>query len=379
MLAQLRAELASFVCKGQYGDGMARILDSFLRGRSQPSQKAAWVSGFYGSGKSHLLKMLCHIWRDTVFPDGATARGLVRELPQDVRSALRELDIAGRQSGGLLAAAGTLPSGTSDLVRQSVLAILFRAVDLPDQYPLAEFQLWLEEEGFLARVKGAVEASGKTWHAELGHLYISPIIREALLACDPNFASNKDQVSETLRKQFPTRSADLTSAEFLSTFQRVLKRAGNGGKLPCTIFILDEVQQYIGNSVDRSVTITEIAEVLSKQLDSQVLLVGAGQSALSGQVLLAKMLDRFLIRVQLSDTDVEVVTREVLLQKQSSARSEVEKLLSRHAGEVSRQLQGTKIGERTSDQNTIIDDYPLLPARRRFWEESFRQVDAAGT
>ena len=379
MLAQLRAELASFVCKGQYGDGMARILDSFLRGRSQPSQKAAWVSGFYGSGKSHLLKMLCHIWRDTVFPDGATARGLVPELPQDVRSALRELDIAGRQSGGLLAAAGTLPSGTSDLVRQSVLAILFRAVDLPDQYPLAEFQLWLEEEGFLARVKGAVEASGKTWQAELGHLYISPIIREALLACDPNFASNKDQVSETLRKQFPTRSADLTSAEFLSTFQRVLKRAGNGGKLPCTIFILDEVQQYIGNSVDRSVTITEIAEVLSKQLDSQVLLVGAGQSALSGQVLLAKMLDRFLIRVQLSDTDVEVVTRDVLLQKQPSARSEVEKLLSRHAGEVSRQLQGTKIGERTSDQNTIIDDYPLLPARRRFWEESFRQVDAAGT
>jgi hypothetical protein len=159
----------------------------------------------------------------------------------------------------------------------------------------------------------------------------------------------------------------------------VLKRASKGGKLPCTIFILDEVQQYIGTSVDRSVTITEIAEVLSKQLDSQVMLVAAGQSALTGQELLAKMLDRFLIRVQLSDTDVEVVTREVLLQKQPTARAEVEKLLSRHAGEVSRQLQGTKIGERSSDHGIIIDDYPLLPVRRRFWEECFRQVDAAGT
>ena len=74
------------------------------------------------------------------------------------------------------------------------------------------------------------------------------------------------------------------------------------------------------------------------------MLVGAGQSALTGQELLAKMLDRFLIRVQLSDSDVEVVTREVLLQKKPSARSEVEKLLSRDAGEVSRQLQDTKIG-----------------------------------
>jgi hypothetical protein len=208
---------------------------------------------------------------------------------------------------------------------------------------------------------------------------VSPTIREALLKCDPNFASSKAQVGETLRKQFPPRTADLTSSEFLSTFQRVLKRAGKGGKLPCTVFILDEVQQYIGTSVDRSVTITEIAEVLSKQLDSQVMLVAAGQSALTGQELLAKMLDRFLIRVQLSDTDVEVVTREVLLQKQPTARSEVEKLLSRHAGEVSRQLQDSKIGQRTSDQAIIVDDYPLLPVRRRFWEECFRQVDAAGT
>ena len=162
-------------------------------------------------------------------------------------------------------------------------------------------------------------------------------------------------------------------------FQQVLKRACKGGKLPCTVFILDEVQQYIGTSVDRSVTITEIAEVLSKQLDSQVMLVGAGQSALSGQQLLAKMLDRFLIRIQLSDADVEVVTREVLLQKKPTARAEVERLLSQNAGEVSRQLQGTKIGQRTSDQDIIVDDYPLLPVRRRFWEECFRQVDAAGT
>ena len=102
MLAQLRGELESFVCKGQYGDGMSRILDSFLRGQSQASQKAAWVSGFYGSGKSHLLKMLCHLWQDTAFPDGATARSLVPDLPQDVRRALLELDIAGRKSGGLI-------------------------------------------------------------------------------------------------------------------------------------------------------------------------------------------------------------------------------------------------------------------------------------
>src|SRR5438309_3109873 len=131
MLAQLRGELSSFVCEGQYADGMARILESFLRGRTQPSQQAAWVSGFFGSGKSHLLKMLCHLWQDTEFPDGATARSLVPDMRPDLRELLRELDTAGKRSGGLLAAAGPMPGGTNDQVRLTILGILFKAVGLP--------------------------------------------------------------------------------------------------------------------------------------------------------------------------------------------------------------------------------------------------------
>jgi hypothetical protein len=378
MLAQLRGELSSFVCEGQYADGMARILESFLKGRTQTSQQAAWVSGFFGSGKSHLLKMLCHLWQDTEFSDGATARSLVPDLPQDVRSALRELDIAGRKSGGLLAAAGTLPAGTTENVRLSVLGILLRAVQLPDQYPQAQFQLWLEEHGYIDNVRAAVEAVGKDWQRELNSLYVSPIIAKALMSCDKHFASSEAEARETLRKQFPPRSTDLTSDEFLTMFQRVLRRYGNG-KLPCTILILDEVQQYIGDSETRSVLITDIAEVLAKQLDSQVMLVGAGQSALSQVRHLNKLMDRFLIRVQLSDTDVETVTRKVLLQKQPASRAAVQKLLDQNAGEISRQLQGTKIAQRTDDQAIAVDDYPLLPVRRRFWENCFRQVDTAGT
>lgn len=46
---------------------------------------------------------------------------------------------------------------------------------------------------------------------------------------------------------------------------------------------------------------------------------------------------------------------------------------------MSRQLQGTKIGENPEDKATIVEDYPLLPVRRRFWEQCFRQVDSYGT
>lgn len=379
VMNELRGELSTFVCEGQYSDGFQNILSSFLRNQNQTSQRGAWVSGFFGSGKSHLLKMLCHLWQDTSFPDGATARSIVPDLPEDVRSLLRELDTTGKRSGGLLAAAGTLPAGTTENVRLSVLSILLRAVSLPDQYPQAQFVLWLEEQGHLPKVKAAVEAGKKTWTSELNNLYVSPIIAKALLAADPHFATSEAEARKTLREQFPVKSEDLTNTEFVGMFKRVLKRAGRNGKMPCTILILDEVQQYIGDSETRSVLITDVAEAVSKELDGQVIVVGAGQAALTGVKLLNKLMDRFTIRIQLSDTDVETVTRKVLLQKKVSALSDIKGLLESHGGEVSRQLHGTKIGERLEDKQVIVADYPLLPARRRFWENCFRQVDTAGT
>jgi hypothetical protein len=376
---ELRGELSTFVCEGQYSEGIIKILSSFLGSLNQTHQKAAWVSGFFGSGKSHLLKMLCHLWADTKFADGVTARTLVAELPDEVRDLLRELDVEGRRNGGLLAAAGSFPSGTTEQVRITVLSILLRACGLPAQFERAQFQLWLEERGIFDAVRATVEGSGKAWEKELSNLYVSPLIAKALLASDPHFATNEASAREMIKAQFPQRSADIATDEFLAMFKRVLTRAGKDGQIPCTILILDEAQQYIGDSETRSVLLTEIAEALCKQMDSKVMLVAAGQSALTGVRLLNKLLDRFTIRIHLSDTDVETVTRKVLLRKQPAALTSIAELFNTHAGEVSRQLQDTKIGARHEDKAIIVEDYPLLPVRRRFWEQCFRQIDTPGT
>lgn len=379
VLAELRGELATFVCEGQYADGIQRILASYLASLSQTSQKAAWVSGFFGSGKSHLLKMACHLWVDTKFSDGATARSLVPLMPDELRGLLRELDTAGRRAGGLLAAAGALPSGTTENVRLTILAVLLRGVGLPDQYPQAQFCLWLHDQGWFERLKTAVESTGKQWTQELNNLYVSGPIARALIACDPNFAASEADARNLLRAQFPPRTTDITTEEFLTAFKRVLKLKGRDGRFPCTILVLDEVQQYIGDSNDRSTLVTEVTEALSKQLDSHVLVVASGQSALTATPKLQKLADRYTIRVQLSDQDVEAVIRKVLLQKKPATIAMVRDFLEKHSGEISRQLQGTRIGQNAHDRDIAADDYPLLPVRRRFWEYCFRAVDAAGT
>ena len=147
-----------------------------------------------------------------------------------------------------------------------------------------------------------------------------------------------------------------------------------------TVLVMDEVQQYINEVQDRSAAITEVAEAVQTRFDGRVMLVGAGQSALSADMhALMWLRDRFRIAVELSDSDVTAVTRKVLLHKKPSAVEDVERMFEAHSGEVARHLQGTRLGSRTEDRQDRTLDYPLLCSRRRFWEACFQAVDTAGS
>lgn len=101
----LRFEFQSFVCEGEYARGLSRILHSFLSNLSRPTQPAVWVSGFYGSGKSHLVRVLQFLWRDQALPDGSTAWGLVslgEEVVEQFKEFYREDGPGAGGSGGLL-------------------------------------------------------------------------------------------------------------------------------------------------------------------------------------------------------------------------------------------------------------------------------------
>jgi len=371
----LRYELEHFVCEGQYEDGLIRILESYLGNLSSTSQPAAWVSGFYGSGKSHLLKMSRHLWVDTPFSDGATARGLA-QLPQEVRDLLRELDTEGKRCGGLHAASGTLPSGGGESVFLAVLSIVFASKGLPEALPQAQFCMWLQKNGIFDQVKAAVEGAGKEFFSELHDLYVSPILSKAVLDADPDFAGDLKQVRAALRTQFPVVE-NISITEFIRLIREVLSV---NGQIPCTVLLLDEMQLFIGEDPDRSKAVQDLAECLCKQLDSRLLLIGAGQTALAGNVpLLQRLTGRFTIPVELSDSDVETVTRRVVLAKKADKRKAIEQNLDVQAGEIDRQLAGTRIATCVEDRDIIVDDYPLLPVRRRFWEHVLRAVDVPGT
>ena len=371
----LHFELEHFVCEGEYQRGLVRILDSYVTNQGQPEQPAAWVSGFFGSGKSHLAKMLRFLWTDYTFPeDGASARGLAR-LPQDVQDLLREISTLGKRGHGLHAAAGTLGAGAGDSVRLALLGIVFKSAQLPESFPQARFCLWLKKNGIYDQVRTTVEAEGREFRRELNDLYVSPLIAKALLAADPNFANSEQDAKAALRAQFP-KPKDITTDEFIGALQDTL---APDGEMPCSVVILDEVQQYIGDNADRSYVVQEVVESCSTRFGDHLLFVGTGQTALSGTPALQRLQGRFTVNVELSDNDVETVTRRVVLAKRQDRVKTVQSTLDANIGEIDRHLSSTRIAPRSEDKSIRVEDYPLLPVRRRFWEHTLRAVDRAGT
>lgn len=369
----LRFELQNFVCDGEYARGMERILKAYLGGLGKAEQNAVWVSGFFGSGKSHLVKVLRYLWEDTHFADGATARSLVT-LPSEITDLLTELSNRSKPLGGLRAAAGTLGAGSMDNVRLAFIQLVLRAAGLPENLAQAKFILWLRASGLEAKVEAALKQQTRQLAREVLSLKLSMPLAEALVSAEPKYATAAN-AQAAIREQFK----DNNSPTIDDALDMVKQIFGRGGQLPCTLLVVDEIQQFIGDKIQRANDVQEITEHICADLGSRLLLIGTGQSALNTMPILQKFQARFAVKVQLSDTDVESVIRKTVLRKKPEQEPAITACMEANQGELARHLQNSRFAATHEDEKFFVADYPLLPTRRRLWEKVLRNTDHSGT
>ncbi len=375
--AALRYELSTFVCEGMYEDGLVRILDTYLSHLSLPTQPSAWVSGFYGSGKSHLVKILEALWRNDEFPDGQRARDIAR-LPGEIREQFLELSNQAKRAGGLWSASGMLSESNNKSVRMLIMGIVYKAAGLSSDYGRARFRLWVRQRGWEDEIVSRIVAAGFDPDEEFDQYLVSPEIGEAVW----ELSSAKSTDAETAQGRWDAQfnRDDISIDDMESALKEVLKLQSTDGKsIPLTLIVLDEAQQYIDDNGARAQAVQEAVERIQSAFESKVLVVATGQASLNTTPNLQKLQGRFTVNVMLSDRDVEQVVREVVLRKRPDQMPAVNAMVRKVEGEIDRQLQTTKIGPKSEDKAVLAADYPLLPARSRFWARLLHQLDPTGT
>jgi len=375
-LAVVEYELKTFVCEGEYHDGLKKILEFYLQHFDTTEQPAFWVSGFYGSGKSHLVKMASYLWDDFWFPSGNSAR-IIKPLPQDIRDLFVEL---GRKQkiNGTLSIAGTLRDFPSKDIRYSFLQLMLSALGLPQQYHHFKFVYWLKNEGIYDGVKALIESAGKELKKEVENLFVSSALAKAVLEMKPDLAENEMKLRDLFKAQF-TKIETINRQDFVHTIKDEILPLSFGNKIPCTIIVLDEVQQFIGQDSNLAFDVQLLAEDLCSRFDGKFVLVGTGQNALTDTPSLQKLMARFMVPIQLTNTDIQTVIRKTILDKKPSAIAELNAKLDASLGEISRNLEGSIFGYLTEDKHTLVADYPLMPSTRKLWNKILQVIDVAGT
>jgi hypothetical protein len=371
----IKYELKTFVCEGEYERGLSRILDTYIKNINDPMQPAVWVSGFFGSGKSHLVKMLGYLWEDFEFPSSDTARK-IKKLPVSVSDKLFELSKYQKKLGKL-SISGTLKDFPSDDIRYSFLQFFLKGLGLPTQFHQFKFINWLKQEEIYDDLENYIVSEGKNFKKEYQNFIISPFISKGILKLKPKFAENEAKVREYLKANFE-RVNKISREDMLSTIKdEVLPLFYE--KTPCILVVLDEVQQFISSDGNKTIEVQNLAQDLSNGFDGKLLFVATGQNALIETPFLQPLNDRFKVKVFLSDQDVETVTRKTVLEKKPIVQKSIKSLMDKSSGEVARNMQNTAFAYQSKDETNLVADYPILPSTRKFWKKVLDVIDTAGT
>lgn len=328
-----------------------------------PSLPAAWISGFYGSGKSSFAKLLGLALDGVALPDGTSLAEawLARDTSPksaELREAWRRLRSKIDPLAVVFDIGGVARDGEhihSAALRQVQKRLGYCTQDAS----VADFELDLERRGEWARFEAtALDTLGEPWRSvkdralaeEQFSLVMSRMSPE--LYTDPMswFASR----AGTHRRSESPQEAVLAIRDMIE-----YRQAG------ATLFlVIDEVSQYVVAHADRTDRLRVFATELGAQLKGGAWLLALGQQQLDADADAAFLVwarDRFPphLRVHLAATNIRDVVHKRLLHKTPQGEQVLRDLFDRSRHDLKLYAYGCE--DVTPDE--FIETYPLLPGQ----------------
>jgi len=389
--------------KGQY----LTILQAIADAPSDPTEGVGvWISGFFGSGKSSFAKNLGYVLANRGVlgkPAGDLfVRQLVQQAPTDERVArIRDLvDFIGKRFDTHVimfdVQVDRAVRRATEPIAEIMYTVLLRELDYAQDYDVAELEIELEAEG---RLGDFVRACAKAFGDQIGGgmpAESTPVTLARVPAQDyavwrqaRRGATRIQRASAVLHKidpaTYPTpdswaaslvRDASVTIRDLVArTFDLTARRRPGHG----IVFIIDEVGQYVARSADKIENLRAVVEQFGTESKNRVQggkavapvwVIVTSQEKLDEvvaaiddkRVELARLQDRFRIRIDMAPADIrEVATRRVLA-KTVAAEPALSQLYERSKAV----LQTHTRLERTTRSSDVtagdfVQFYPYLP------------------
>ncbi|WP_050725309.1 BREX system P-loop protein BrxC [Vulgatibacter incomptus] len=320
----------------------------------------AWISGFYGSGKSSFAKLLGLALDGRALPDGKPlAEALLERDTSPLADELRQAWLGLR--GYLEPIAVVFDIGGVARDDEHIHAAVVRQVQIRLGYCsksslVAEHELQLEQAGLWEAFEAKARAVlGKPWSAAKDAPMAEGDFSHVLHALQPDRYLDPTSWSDAMSGR---ATQGLSVRDAVDRISAMLDIRAPGKAL---FLVVDEVSQYVHQDDDRMVKLQSFGSELGR-LKGMVWLLVTGQAKLEDdRAAVHKLKDRFpdRFRVHLSPTNIRDVVHRRLLQKRSPQDKVLRELFQQHRYDLELHAFGCK-GVTEED---FVEVYPMLPGQ----------------
>lgn len=392
-------ELEEYVVTKELDIHLRKFFEAYLnaidnaRDPDTASKVGVWVSGFFGSGKSHFIKILSYLLENReVSKDGQTKRAI--DFFQDkIQDPMLAGDIKRAVSSNTDVILFNIDSKASnadgrDVILRVFLKVFNERMGYCGDHPhIAHMERYLDKKGKFQDFKDVLKADhGLVWEDERdAYQFHSAAIADALSKALGEEIEDADTWLDRFEQDF-----SLSVESFSKWVKEYVDGQGPDHRI---IFLVDEIGQFIGQDTHLMLNLQTIIENLGTTCNGRAWVCVTSQEdmdAVLGDLRASKSNDfskiqgRFKTRLSLSGANADEVIQKRLLAKVDDAAEELGKVYERKADILKNQLSFTKVGMTLNPyagKDDFIDVYPFAPYQFQLVQKIFdssRRYGATG-
>lgn len=325
-------ELEEYVVTRELQRHFADFFAAYKKGIQGTTPKmGVWISGFFGSGKSHFLKMLSYILENRTINGIPTVERFRKKFSDDPATFM-QIDKAAKAPTETILFNIDI-EGFSNKDNTAVLKVFAKMFYnhlgfLGEDLKVAKLEQFVEKQGKTEEFRRVFEEkNGAPW-----------------VETRDSFGFFEDDVVETLEEVLGmsetsarnwfngTETAEISIAQLVSEIKEYVDSKPKNFRL---LFMVDEVGQYVGTDTNLLLNLQSLVEKIGSECEGKVWVVCTGQEAID-EIIKVRMDEfsriqaRFKTRLSLSSSAVDEVIQKRLLIKKPEAKTVLRDLYERN-------------------------------------------------
>ncbi len=389
-------ELDEYVVTRELDVHLRRFFEAYLSAIDHPNDPdvvgkvGIWVSGFFGSGKSHFIKILSYLLENRAVTNQGRERLAIDFFKEKISDPMLAADVkraTGEPADVILFNIDSKADATDgrDAILRVFLQVFNERLGFCGEHPhIAHMERYLAGLGGFEAFRERFEADvGQPWEEERdAYQFHADAVARALSSVLDQSIPDAEAWIERFEKDF-----SLSVENFAKWVREYLDSQGPARRI---VFLVDEIGQFIGQDTHLMLNLQTITENLGTFCGGRAWIVVTSQEdidAVLGEVRASRANDfskiqgRFKTRLSLSSANVDEVIQKRLLSKTTEAKRELLGVYRDQADILKNQLSFSNVGMtfRAFDgEDDFVAVYPFTPYQFQLVQKVFENVRRAG-